>query len=68
MAFRLLDPMLSPTATQRVNISYFKFPTCGLVVGDLGFPMETEVQFPLMSYWSGYLTMMVTNPLRWGRS
>ncbi|KAF5796029.1 hypothetical protein HanXRQr2_Chr08g0346671 [Helianthus annuus] len=38
--------------------------TCGLVVGDLGFPIGTQVQFPLVSYWGGYWAMMVTNPPR----
>ncbi|MFS7951386.1 hypothetical protein Hanom_Chr07g00594531 [Helianthus anomalus] len=34
----------------------------------LGFPMETQVQFPLVSYWGGYWAMMVTNPSRGVRS
>ncbi|MFS8011771.1 hypothetical protein Hanom_Chr14g01313001 [Helianthus anomalus] len=42
--------------------------TCGLVVGDLGFPIETQVQFPLVSYWDEYWATMVTNPPRGIRS
>ncbi|KAJ0533543.1 hypothetical protein HanIR_Chr09g0409581 [Helianthus annuus] len=44
----------------------FLFP---LVCGRrLGFSMETQVQFPLVSYWGGYWAMMVTNPPRGVRS
>ncbi|MFS7987620.1 hypothetical protein Hanom_Chr11g01025071 [Helianthus anomalus] len=39
-------------------------PSYGLVVGDLGFLMETQVQFPLVSYWGGYWAMIVINPPR----
>ncbi|MFS8004065.1 hypothetical protein Hanom_Chr13g01221291 [Helianthus anomalus] len=45
-------------------ICHLVSPTYGLVVGDLGFPMETQVQFPYVSYLGGYWAMMVTNPLR----
>ncbi|MFS7928651.1 hypothetical protein Hanom_Chr04g00323231 [Helianthus anomalus] len=43
-------------------------PTCGLIVEDLGFPIETQVQFPLVSYWGRYWAMMVTIPPRGVRS
>ncbi|MFS8011655.1 hypothetical protein Hanom_Chr14g01311611 [Helianthus anomalus] len=38
--------------------------TYGLVVTDLSFSMEIQVQFLLVSYWGGYWAMMVTNPPR----
>ncbi|MFS7986427.1 hypothetical protein Hanom_Chr11g01010211 [Helianthus anomalus] len=43
-------------------------PTCVLVVGDFGFPIETQVQFSLVSYLGGYWAMMVTNSPRGVRS
>ncbi|KAF5791074.1 hypothetical protein HanRHA438_Chr09g0402101 [Helianthus annuus] len=50
------------------NNNKTKSPTCGLVVGCLSFPIETQVQFPFASYLGGYWAMMVTNPSRGVRS